>query len=130
MSRKTIRTVAVVILALGVVWSGILAEPATAAFSWSGNLILTDASNRQFVPTQRSGCNIYVDTTNSVWLVWSQVYYFRSNITNTSVPLALGILRNEVTGEVWDGGFGNSNITSAGSVPNLVSTLLMPCPAT
>ena len=129
MSTKISPRSVFVVSVICAIWYLISTTPANAVFEARGLLsnqyTLTDISGRQFM-YQPGGCNSYIDTTaNNVWLLWSPIYYFRSNIDNTTVPLAFGTLRNQSTGEIWDGGVGTTSARS--SVVNLVTTVLMPC---
>lgn len=129
MSTKINPSSVLVVSVLGAIWYLISTAPANAVFEARGLLsnqyTLTDISGRQFV-YQPGGCNSYKDTTaNNVWLIWSPIYYFRSNIDNTTVPLAFGTLRNQSTGEIWDGGVGT--ISARSIVGNLVFTVPMSC---
>lgn len=141
MSRKITRRFSAVLSALGVIWHVTSAEPAQAVFqafnvvlTGGADRTLTDALGRNFfgpVFDDVNQCYYYVDSFNYVWRLESPIYYFSSNATNTSAPLVFGTLRDELTGTIWDGGFGTGDLTSASSTLFylLPSTVPMLCPA-
>jgi hypothetical protein len=136
MSRAIARRLAAVLSALVVVWQVTSAKPANAIFEARnialGDRTLRDSLGRLFT-LNSDACPYYQDNqSNLKWRLWSPIYYFTMNETNNSVPIAFGVLRNESTGTIWDGGFGMTpgSLPSYSNIANLIpqATVAMSCP--
>jgi hypothetical protein len=111
MSRKIIRKFAAAMFALGSVGVTTSAGPAKAAFVSADLVNLSDVNGVSYRPVATGACyNYFQDINNQQWQLLSQVYYFSSDMTGTTVPIVFAILVNTTTGTVTDGGYRNTSV--------------------